>query len=89
MERIKRYKDAFARWKEDNKIKHGMRVEVTSPSYFLQHGWPCQWLADMYEYINKDGRVAGIDEHSVYLQFENEKIFYEHTRGLWISYRGW
>ena len=75
MERIKRYKDAFARLKEDNKFKLGMRFEVIAPSHFLQRGWTCQWLADMYNYLNMTGEVVGIDEHSVYLQFENEKIF--------------
>ena len=75
MERIKQYKDDFARWKEDNKIKRGMRFEVTSPSSFLHHGWPCQWLANMYNYLHEDGEVAGIDEHSVYLQFKDERIF--------------
>ncbi len=75
MERIKRYKDDFARWKENNKIKRGMRFEVTSPSFFLQHGWPCQWLANMYNCLNEEGKVAEVDEHSVYLQFEDGKIF--------------
>ena len=52
-----------------------MMFKVNEASFFLHKGWICQWLDDMYRYIGRDGKVAGIDEHSVYLQFENEKIF--------------
>ena len=38
MERIKRYKDDFARWKENNKVERGMMFKVMIASFFGHNG---------------------------------------------------